>query len=162
MLGKQLSFLIPEIDRDKTQENVEKAIQKYRIYALSIPDERLPKITASYTMVPPSTTNAFHSSTEDAAIANVDMERERLEYIEHFRKAVNKLSHKERQAFIMKYMDEEEMFDYQVYNTLGMSESYYHKKFKPRMFYKFAMAMRIEVYKTEIKRNQNDSKQDIE
>ncbi len=146
-MGKQLSFLIPEIDRDKTQENVERAIETYRMYSLSIPEERLPKITASYTMVAPTNTNAFHSSTEDSAIANVDFERERLEYIERFRKAINRLSQREREAFIMKYFGEEELFDYEVYNALGMSETYYHQKFKPRMFYKFAIAMRIEVYK---------------
>ncbi|MEC5268259.1 ArpU family phage packaging/lysis transcriptional regulator [Heyndrickxia coagulans] len=145
----QLSLLIPEIDRDATQENVEKAIAKYRYYALQTEDEFLPKITASYSMVPPTNTNAFHSSTEDTAVRMVDFERERMEYITRFAKAVNRLSKREREAFILKYMNDEELYDYEVYNQLGMGETYYYTKFKPRMFYKFAIAMRIEVYKTE-------------
>lgn len=47
----------------------------------------------------------------------------------------------------MKYLGEEELFDYEVYNELGMSEAYYHKKFKPRIFYNLAFALRVEVYK---------------
>lgn len=143
----QLSLLIPEIDRDATQKNVEKAIAKYRYYSLQTEDEFLPKITASYSMVPPTNTNAFHSSTEDSAIRMAGFERERMEYLTLFAKAVNRLSVREREAFVMKYMGEEELYDYEVYNKLGMSESHYYKKFKPRMFYKFAIAMRIEVYK---------------
>ena len=144
----QLSLLIPEIDRDATQSNVEKAIAKYRYYSLQMEDEFLPKITASYSMVPPTNTNEFHSSTEDAAIRHTDFERERMEYLTRFAKAVNRLSVREREAFILKYMGDEELYDYEVYNHLGMGETYYYTKFKPRMFYKFAIAMRIEVYKT--------------
>lgn len=157
----QLSLLIPEIDRDATQKNVEKAIAKYRYYALQTEDEFLPKITASYSMVPPTNTNAFHSPTEDAAIRMADLERERMEYITRFAKAVNRLSPREREAFVLKYMGEEELYDYEVYNQLGMGETYYYTKFKPRMFYKFAIAMRIEVYKTNSQRQNKENANDL-
>jgi ArpU family phage transcriptional regulator len=77
----------------------------------------------------------------------VDKEREREEYIERIRKAVNRLTIREREAVIRKYFGEEELYDYEVYNELGMSETYYHQKFKPRIFYKLALILRIEVYK---------------
>lgn len=157
----QLSLLIPEIDRDATQKNVEKAIAKYRYYLLQTEDEFLPKITASYSMIPPTNTNAFHSSTEDAAIHMADFERERMEYITRFAKAVNRLSPREREAFILKYMGQEELYDYEVYNQLGMGETYYYTKFKPRMFYKFAIAMRIEVYKTISRRQNKENANDL-
>lgn len=157
----QLSLLIPEIDRYATQKNVEKAIEKYRYYALQTEDEFLPKITASYSMVPPTNTNAFHSSTEDSAIRMADLERERIKYLTLFSKAVNRLSAREREAFILKYMGEEERYDYEVYNQLGMGETYYYTKFKPRMFYKFAIAMHIEVYRTISRRQNKENANDL-
>ncbi|MEK4148932.1 ArpU family phage packaging/lysis transcriptional regulator [Robertmurraya sp. FSL W8-0741] len=146
-MGKILSKLLPEIDRVATQENVEREIAKYRLYCFSVPEEKLPKVTASFSLVPPSNTNGFHSSTEEIAIERVDEQRKKESYIEYFRRAVNRLPFRERQAFIMKYLGEEELFDYEVYNELGMSEAYYHKKFKPRIFYNLAFALRVEVYK---------------
>lgn len=140
-------FKLPEIDRKETQQNVEDAIESYRMALYTIPEERLPKVTATYSLVPPSNTNGFHSSTEDIAIDQADTERERIEYVEKFRKAINRLSPKEREAVYLRYLGEEEMFDYEVYNQMGMSEWYYHQKFKPRIFYKLALALKIEVYK---------------
>lgn len=139
--------LFPEIDWKKTRKNAERAIEKYRMYLLSIDAERMPKITASYSLVPPTNTNVVHSSTEDVAIHNVDYERERTAYIERFAKAVNKLPQKERQAIIMKYMGDEELFDYEVYNELGVGETYYYTKFKPKMLNDLAMALNIVVFK---------------
>jgi ArpU family phage transcriptional regulator len=146
-VGKQLSLLLPEIDREATQQNVEREIMKYRLYCFSIPEEKLPKVTASYSLVPPSNTNGFHSTTEDIAIERAEEQRKKESYIEYFRRAVNRLPPRERKAFIMKYLGEEELYDYEVYNELGMSETYYHKKFKPRIFYNMAFALRVEVYK---------------
>lgn len=146
-MGKQVLFKLPEIDRKETQQNVEDAIETYRMYLLTVPEERLPKVTASYSLIPPSNTNGFHSTTEDIAIHRADEDRAREEYVERFRKAVNRLSPKEREAVIMRYLGDEELYDYEVYNSLGMSESYYHQKFKPRIFYKLALALKIEVYK---------------
>lgn len=109
-MGRQLSLMIPEIDRDETQANVEKAIAKYRYYALQTPVDMLPKVTANYSMVPPTNTNAFHSSTEDSAVRMADFEQERIKYLSLFSKAVNRLSVREREAFVMKYMGEEELY----------------------------------------------------
>lgn len=146
-MGKHILFKLPEIDRKETQQNVEDAIEAYRMALYTIPEERLPKVTATYSLVPPSNTNGFHSTTEDIAIQRADDDREREEYVERFRKAVNRLSPKEREAIIMRYLGDEELYDYEVYNAMGMSESYYHQKFKPRIFYKLALLLKIEVYK---------------
>jgi hypothetical protein len=37
---KQMSFKLPEIDREKTKEAVE-AVEKYRFYLLTVPEEQL-------------------------------------------------------------------------------------------------------------------------
>ncbi|WP_316246594.1 ArpU family phage packaging/lysis transcriptional regulator [Sutcliffiella horikoshii] len=141
-------FKLPKINRKETQKNVEQALELYRYYLLTVPEERLPKVTASYSLVTPSNTNEFNSSTENAVIQKVDFEIARDNHLGRIRKAVNRLTKQERQAVIMKYFGDDELFDYEVYNELGMSETYYHQKFKPRIFYKLAFILRIEVFES--------------
>ena len=73
------------------------------MYLLTVPEERVPKVTASYSLVPPSSSNQFSSSVEDAVIEKVDFEKERDAYIERIRRAVNRLTARERQMVIRKY-----------------------------------------------------------
>ncbi|TCT23375.1 ArpU family phage transcriptional regulator [Melghiribacillus thermohalophilus] len=145
----QMSFNLPEIDREETKKAVEAALEKYQMYLLMEPIERLPKITTTYTLVPPSNTNAFHSTTEDTAISKVDFEQEKERYMERIRRAVNRLNYHERSIIIRRYLDQEERFDYEVYNDLGMSERKYYRV-KARAFYKLAFILRIEVYKKKV------------
>jgi ArpU family phage transcriptional regulator len=147
-VNKQLTFKLPEIDREMTKQAVEAALEKYRFYLLTVPEEKLPKITASYSLMPPAFTNEFHSSTESAVIDKVDFERERDEYIERIRKAVNRLNYKEREVIIKRYLSEEEVYDYELYNDTGYSERKYYR-LKARIFYKLAFILRVEVYKNE-------------
>lgn len=144
-MSKQLNFILPQIDRDKTKEAVEAALEKYRMFLLSIPEEKVPKITASYTLQPPAFTNEFYSPIEDAAIENVDLEREREQYIDWIRKAINKLNFKERELIVKRYLEDEEIYDYEVYNLMGLSERKFYRM-KARVFYKLAFALKIEVY----------------
>ena len=141
-------FMLPEIDREKTKQAVEAALAKYRFYLLTIPEEKLPKITSSFSIVPPTYTNEFHSSTEQAVIDKVDYEKERDDYIEWIRRAVNRLNFKEREIIIKRYLNDEEIFDYEIYNEIGYSERRYYRQ-KARIFYKLAFLLRIEVYKNE-------------
>ncbi len=145
---KQMSFVLPEIDRTETKKAVEAAFEKYRFYLLTIPEERLPKLTATYSLVPPTNTNEFHSTTEDIAIKTVDFERERDSYIEWIRRGVNRLAPKEREIIVKRYLQEDEVFDYEIYNELGYSERRYYR-LKARIFYKLAFLLKIEVYSNE-------------
>jgi ArpU family phage transcriptional regulator len=142
---KQFSFL-RDTDGEKTKEAVEAALEKYRMYMLTVPDEFLPRVTQTYSLVPPSNTNAFYSSTESAAIKRADFERERDEYMEKIRRAVNKLNAIEREVIIKRHMSLEEPRDYDIYNEMGISESTFYR-IREKAFYKLAFALRIEVYK---------------
>ncbi|WP_220699882.1 ArpU family phage packaging/lysis transcriptional regulator [Geobacillus sp. FSL K6-0789] len=142
-----MSFL-RDVDGEKTKEAVEAALEKYRMYMLTVPDEFLPRVTQTYSLVPPSQTNAFHSSTEDVAIRKVDFERERDEYMRRIVRAVNRLTKLQRELIIKRYMSIEEPRDYDVYNDMCISESKYYRE-RERAFYKLAFALRIEVYKEE-------------
>ncbi|ALF09882.1 ArpU family phage packaging/lysis transcriptional regulator [Parageobacillus thermoglucosidasius] len=137
---------LDEIDRKATKKAVEAALEKYRIYLLTLRLDQLPRVTQHYSLVPPSNTNKFHSSTEEMAIRNADYERERDEYIQRVTAAINRLSKWERAILIRRYMTEDDVYDYEVYNDLGMSERKYYR-IKSRAFYKLAFALRIEVYK---------------
>ena len=148
-MAKQIDFNLPEIDREQTKAAVEGALEKYTIYLLMEPDEHLPKVTQTFSIVPPSHTNEFHSSTENAAIKNIDQAAARWKYLSKIRKAVNRLSYQERSIIIQRYMNEEDVFDYEVYNELGMSERKYYRV-KARAFYKLAFILRIEVTKEKV------------
>ncbi|MGM7683528.1 ArpU family phage packaging/lysis transcriptional regulator [Cytobacillus sp. Hm23] len=142
---EQIKFVLPKIDAAATKDKVEEAFEKYRRFILSVPEEYLPKVTASYSLVPPSQTNEFHSSTEDAAISKVDFEIEKDEHITKVQRAVNRLSYQERAVIIKSCMTEEDVCDYVVFNEIGLSERTFYR-IKKRAYYKLALALRIEVY----------------
>ncbi|WP_416729219.1 ArpU family phage packaging/lysis transcriptional regulator [Fictibacillus sp. JL2B1089] len=144
----QLMFKLPEIDRELTKEAVEAALEKYRFYLLSVPDEKLPKVTSTFSLVPPSFTNGFHSSTEEAAISNVDYEMEKERHLQNIIRGVNRLSKMEREIIYKRYLEVEETFDYEIYNEMGFSERRFYR-LKARIFYKLAFILKIEVYKNE-------------
>lgn len=139
-------FQLPEIDRDKTKVAVEKVLEQYRICLLTLDEERLPKVTQTFSLLPRSNTNEFHSSTEEAAVENVDGQRDKAKYIERVRKAVNRLSLQEREIIIRRYINEDVEYDYQIYTSMGYSERQYYRV-KARTFYKLAFILRIEVVK---------------
>ncbi|KIL42628.1 ArpU family phage packaging/lysis transcriptional regulator [Jeotgalibacillus soli] len=137
---------LPDIDRVKTKKAVEAAIGKYRMYLLTLSLDRMPKITQSCLFVPAITIKSSHSSTESAAIANVDYENERIDNINRMVNAVNRLSSLERTIMISRYLEKEDVYDYQLYNKLLISERKYYR-IKARAFLKLALALGIEQYK---------------
>lgn len=141
----QLAFILPKIDREATKAEVERNLETYRIFLLQEPEDKLPKITQTFSIIPPTNTNGFHSSTEEAAIQNVDNKIERQRFLIRVQKAVNRLNRREREIIIKRYMDPEEHFDYQVYNDLGLSERSYYRV-KARAFYNLAFSLGVEVY----------------
>jgi ArpU family phage transcriptional regulator len=146
MLAKQLTFMLPEIDRDKTKAAVESALEKYRFYLLMVPEDKLPKITATYSLVPPSFSNEFHSSTEKAVMDRIELDIARNKHIEWVLRGVNRLSKMEREIIYKRYLEDDEVFDYEIYNEIGMSERRYYR-LKARIFYKLAFILRVEEYK---------------
>ncbi|TNU83481.1 ArpU family transcriptional regulator, partial [Bacillus velezensis] len=105
----QMTLNIPQIDEEATRMKAEKLLEQYRMYLLQVPEDFLPKVTATYSLVPPSFSNEFHSSTEDAALKRMDWEIERERFLKRMQRAVNRLSQKERQILVMLYMQNEEM-----------------------------------------------------
>ncbi|WGV93406.1 ArpU family phage packaging/lysis transcriptional regulator [Bacillus stercoris] len=142
----QLTLNIPQIDEEATKLKAEKLLDQYRLYLLQVPDDFLPKVTPTYSIVPPSITNEFHSSTEEAALKRIDWEIQRDKFLKRIQRAVNRLSQRERQIIVMLYMQSEEMYDYEVYAEMGLSQRSYYR-IKAKAFYRLAFALREEVYK---------------
>ncbi|NEX77384.1 ArpU family transcriptional regulator [Bacillus thermocopriae] len=138
---------LPKINLKATKKRVEKALYKYRDYLITLPNFLMPKVTASYTLVPPSTTNAFHSSTEEAAIERIEYEKERDAYLSWIHEAVNSLKEEERQIIIKKYMLHNELgYDREIMMEIGVGKTKYYK-IKGQGMLRLAFALKIEVYK---------------
>lgn len=137
-----------EIDKRKTKAAVEKALAMYRRFTLQVSLNKQPSITASFSLAPASS-NLPSSSTENAALANVQYERDRIEYLEWISEGVNRLGETERAIIYMRYLQKYEEFDYQIYSELNMSERSYYRV-KADMFINLALALNIAVYKEEV------------
>lgn len=141
---EQLS-LIPSINEEETKENVEEALVKYREFMFSVSEEKLPKVTATYSLVSAAPSNLFNSTTESVAIDRVHLEQIKESHINWIRKGVNRLNAREREIIIKRYLIDDMMYDYQIYTEMNLSERQYYRM-KSKAFFKLAAALKIESY----------------
>ncbi|UJW58757.1 ArpU family transcriptional regulator [Bacillus sp. A116_S68] len=142
---KAINFQLPQINRKATRQAVEAKLGKLQMALLRLSTSHEPKITSSLELVPIKPSNQFHSSTEEAAIKNVEAEHETLIYAQSLLNIINKLPEMERHILIKEYFDHSYSYNYEIYNDLGISERQYYK-LKGRAFYKMAFMLKIEVY----------------
>ncbi len=138
-----MELLLPELDRRKTQTAVEAALEKYRIYKTIAFEEREVMVTASYAERFHGATNVTGDSTARTAIYNVDIQRARQAYCDTIDFIVSRLSEKERLLVCERYLKDEDVFDYKVYNHVfdpPVSKDTY-TKIRTRAFYKLALAL---------------------
>ncbi|MGH1233028.1 ArpU family phage packaging/lysis transcriptional regulator [Bacillus toyonensis] len=154
-MTKQLSFL-PKIDRTATQEKLEGVLESVRIYRQFGMIRKEMKVTPSYELREHGPTHAVGKPLEDVAIANIQ-QSEREEWLEliSFRidQFLNRLGNGsagriQRDIISKRYLEEEDVCDYMIYNEIGMAELTY-RRWKSRAFYNLAFALRLEVYQTE-------------
>lgn len=142
---RKADFFLSEIDRKKTRRAVEEELLKFEKTLLTAPLRKKPKVTASFQLVPGGSSNQFSSSTENAAVENLDQERDRIEYIDMMTEIINRLPEDERCIIVKEYMDDSTKFNYEIFEEIGISRSHYYR-LKSRAFYKLALMLRIEVY----------------
>ncbi|MFS0864110.1 ArpU family phage packaging/lysis transcriptional regulator [Fredinandcohnia sp. 179-A 10B2 NHS] len=143
----QISLKTPEVNTKSTRRAVERELEEYRRYLLTLPYDFFPKITPSYSILPPANTNKFHSSTEDAAIERVEFERTRDKYMTKFHEAVNTLKQDERFIIVKRYMQQDIGYDPDIWTELGVGKTKYYDV-KGKALLRLAFALKIEVYKT--------------
>ena len=68
-----------DLNMRKTVKNVELLITAYKQEAIKAGVRAAPKVTANYSIVPPTYGNDFHSTTESAALDNIE-KFEKMEY----------------------------------------------------------------------------------
>ncbi|MFZ7805167.1 ArpU family phage packaging/lysis transcriptional regulator [Bacillus thuringiensis] len=154
-MTKQLSFL-PKIDRAATQEKLEGVLESVRIYRQFGMIRKEMKVTPSYEMREHGPTHVVGKPLEDVAIANLQ-QSEREEWLEliSFRmdQFLSRLGNgsagrNQRDIINKRYLEEEDVCDYMIYNEIGIAERTY-RRWKSRAFYNLAFALRLEVYEAE-------------
>ncbi|MCJ8014373.1 transcriptional regulator [Paenibacillus sp. KQZ6P-2] len=133
---------LPELDRRKTQTAVEALLEKYRIYKTIIFEEREASITASYTERFHGPTNVTSDQTAKIAVHNVDVPAARRAYCEMIESIVERLGEREQLIIRERYMKQDDVFDYKIYNYIldpPVSKDTY-TKIRTKAFYKMALA----------------------
>jgi len=134
-----------EIDREATRQRVEEYLETARIYSQIGFVRREMKLTAPPEPRYHGPTNAVGKPAEETATWNVDTEERMKEIAERVQKAVGRLGKLERQIIEMRYLQDEEVYDYNVYTELHMSERKYYR-LKSKAIYKLAFMLRLEVF----------------
>lgn len=138
---------LPKINEKATKKAVERALVKYRTFLITLPMYLMPKVTPSYSLVPPSNTNLFHSSTEDAALERIEYEEERSFYLNKIHEAVNTLKENERLIIIKKYLQHDLVgYDPDIYTELNVGRTKFYQ-IKGEAMLRLAFALKIEVYR---------------
>jgi ArpU family phage transcriptional regulator len=146
MIKKQMNFYIPEVNPKATRKAVEEALEEYRDLLVTLPMNCSPKITASYSLIPPSNSNDFHSKTEDAAIERAEFEMHRNKFLNKIHAAVETLKPDEKYIIVKRYMQQETGYDPDIWMDLGIGKTMYYS-LKGKAMLRLAFALKIEVYK---------------
>ncbi|MBB3129749.1 ArpU family phage transcriptional regulator [Paenibacillus rhizosphaerae] len=134
--------MLPQLDRRKTQAAVEAVLEKYRIYKTITFEVREASVTASYTERFHGPTNVTSDQTAQVAVYNVEAPAVRQAYCRMIEAIVERLSEREQMLIRERYMKEDDVFDYKVYNYVldpPVSKDTY-TKIRTRAFYKMALA----------------------
>ena len=127
MGAQQLSFDIHRIDEEATRDAVEKYLQQAREYIVTeyIPDE--PTMTAVYSDMPRGNTGTTSDQTGNIATRNVDEPERRRRHIERAEKAIGRLGGRQQKLIRNRYMDDDDVWDYDVAENLGYSDRHYRR-----------------------------------
>lgn len=124
----------------KTKKNVEEIITKYVYYILSVDD------------------SSSNDTSDNFLLENMEFKRpdnpyykietnelkERIEFINYFRKAFNRLTTDERKIIYWTYIDKENNYDDRyIANNLGFSLGYYYIKKKETLI-RFSYCLGVE------------------
>lgn len=96
-------------------------------------------------------TSIVGKPAEEVALVNVELSKreESLRCLSlQIDKVLSRFSKNQRDIIVKRYLEDEEVFNYIVYNEIGMSERTYRRN-KANAFYKIAFALRIKVYEQE-------------
>lgn len=143
----QLSLM--EIDRDETWKRTEEELERASTYQRVGIVRKEIRNTPSYEPREHQGTNAISKPCEDIAVWNVDNELRLKQAYDRVQRALRGLKRTERRIIELLYFNNDDVFNYNVYTELNMSERTYGR-YKTRAMYQLAFAMGLEVYKEDI------------
>ncbi|MDP4098996.1 transcriptional regulator [Paenibacillus sp. P96] len=138
-----MNTYLPELDRRKTQAAMEAVFEKYRIYKTITFMDREVSVTASYTDRPHGPTNLTSDPTARTAVYNVDAPAARAAYCDMVDTIVSRLNEREQLLIKERYLKQDDVFDYKIYNHVfdpPVSKDTY-MKIRSRAFYKMALTL---------------------
>ncbi|MBC2284913.1 ArpU family phage packaging/lysis transcriptional regulator [Listeria booriae] len=107
-------------------------------------ERRTPKLTSTLTIVPPSFSNEFHSTTEESAIWNIDAIKEAQDYVNLIEHHVNQLLERSRQIIYRLFIAGDS--DYITREELYLADTQY-KEEKRKAIERLAYQLDIAVEK---------------
>lgn len=116
--------LFPEIDKEKTKQQVRDLLSLYRTFIRLASEEYIPKVTATYSFELKSFTGVVSRATENAVVRKVTAEQE----ICKIAKAMNKLNAYDRQLIHDKYMDKRELTNTAIWLNYNTSERTFYRE----------------------------------
>ncbi|MGF6358055.1 ArpU family phage transcriptional regulator [Paenibacillus sp. 4624] len=140
----QLTLGLPALDSEQTRRNVEDRLETVRIYRQIGMTRREIGTTPNYSPREHGSTNQISMATQDTAIWNVDKEAELEEHSIMLDRALQKLSRKERELIERRFLEDEDVFDYNVCADMNMGERSF-RRMKARAIYKLSLSLRLEV-----------------
>lgn len=149
---------LDEIDMDSTKKNFEIFIRRYKDVSERVGQPRSPKVTQSFSLIPPSFSNEFHSSVEELILRREADQEEFNELYDLFLRGFTAISHpiksdvtiRRRQVFLMRFMDGSSVDI--VMNKLHIGWDTVTEDSKEAMFL-FAHALGLDIKKSELHRD---------
>lgn len=124
----------------KTKKNVEEIITKYVYYILSVDDSSSNSASDNFLLE----NMEFKKPDNPYYKVEIDELKERIEFINYFRTAFNRLTTDERKIIYWTYIDKENNYDDRyIANNLGFSLGYYYIKKKEALI-RFSYCLGVE------------------
>ncbi len=124
----------------KTKKNVEEIITKYVYYILSVDDSSSNSASDNFLLE----NMEFKRPDNPYYKIEIDELKERIEFINYFRTAFNRLTTDERKIIYWTYIDKENNYDDRyIANNLGFSLGYYYIKKKETLI-RFSYCLGVE------------------
>lgn len=125
---------------NKTKKNVEKIINEYTYYCLSVDNQYSNKISDDFML------NELKNEKIDNSYIPIsdDEKTKRINFVNYFRMSFNKLTTDEKKMIYWTYLDKEHNYDDRfIANNLGFSLGYYYIQ-KKETIIRFAYALGVE------------------
>ncbi|AIQ63304.1 hypothetical protein PSTEL_09605 [Paenibacillus stellifer] len=144
----QMVMDIYKVDEEATRAAVEKYLFQAREYKVTeyIPDE--PSVTASPEVRYHGPTNVTGDQTATIAIRAADEMERRRRHVERAERAVSRLGERQRRLIQVRYMDDDDVLDYNAAEELGFSERHY-RRIKSVAIYRLASTLGLIVLREE-------------